>query len=122
MKVLDYSRSDKVRHQDLVSVLWGGSDTQQGLSVCYDYFKKNYQWYYENFKGIFLMSSIIGACTGGFMTLERADDVKAFFDTHPCEGGERKVQQSIEQIRIRAKWVERDGEKVKEWLAKEASK
>ena len=121
VKLLDYSRSDKVRNQDLVSVFWGGSDSQIGLSVCYDYFKANCQWYYENFKGIFLMSSIIGACTCGFMTMDKADDVRKFFAANPCEGADRKVLQSVEQIGIRAKWIERDGAKIKDWMIKESS-
>ena len=65
-----------------------------------------------------LMDAAIGGSIRGFTTTERYNEVKAFFDANPCPRNARKIEQSLENIAISAKY--RDmicaGGAVTEWL------
>lgn len=51
--------------------------------------------------GNFLWASILSSATCHFDSKEAADDITAFFLTHSAGSGERKVKQSLENIRNR---------------------
>lgn len=55
--------------------------------------------------------------TAGFVNEERAVEVEKFFTDNPWPMAARIVKQNCEAIRLNAKWLERDREAVKEWLA-----
>lgn len=42
--------------------------------------------------------------------------LQKFFETHPAPAAERKIQQSVENIRLNAKWMERESTSVLEFL------
>lgn len=52
----------------------------------------------------------------GFIGEEKAQDIEEFFKQNPVASAERTVKQSLEAIRMNTKWLERDGQAIKEWL------
>ena len=53
--------------------------------------------------------------TLNFNKSEMADEIKAFFEAN-FNPAERTVQQSIENILLNEKWLQRDGDKIKDFL------
>ena len=51
------------------------------------------------------------------MAEERAVEIEKFFSENPWPMAERVVKQNCEAIRLNARWLQRDREAVKEWLA-----
>ena len=51
------------------------------------------------------------------MSEEHACAVEKFFEENPWPVANRVVKQNCEAIRLNAKWLERDREAVREWLA-----
>ncbi|MBI3627245.1 MAG: M1 family metallopeptidase [Candidatus Sungbacteria bacterium] len=51
-----------------------------------------------------------------FHTKEKAAEVRAFFKTHKAPGGERTVQQVLEEIESNADWLMRDREELRNWF------
>ena len=49
--------------------------------------------------------------------MERHDEVERFFADHPTPSAARTIQQSLERIRLNAKWLEINREPIGEWLA-----
>ena len=45
--------------------------------------------------------------------------VQAFFESKDKKGYEKKLEQSLDGVRAKASWLERDGEDVRGWLEKE---
>ena len=52
-----------------------------------------------------------------FTTLERAQEVEKFFHDHPVPSAQRTVQQSLERIRLNARWLEVNRQGLAEWFA-----
>ena len=55
--------------------------------------------------------------TGGFVSEEHASDMEKFFAENPWAKADRVIKQNCEVIRRNAKWLEKNKEAVKEWLA-----
>ena len=51
------------------------------------------------------------------MSEERAGEVEKFFSENPWPLAARIVKQNCEAMRLNAKWLQRDRDIVKEWLA-----
>lgn len=49
-----------------------------------------------------LMAAMIVSSIGRFCTSARADEVEAFFKTHPLPSCERRISQSLENMRANA--------------------
>ena len=54
--------------------------------------------------------------TEDFTTLERANEVEAFFEANPVAGAQRTVQQSLESIRLNARWLDLNANQIVDWL------
>ncbi len=60
--------------------------------------------------------------TAGFVSEERAGEIEKFFSENPWPVAARIVKQNCEAIRLNAKWLQRDRDIVKEWLASQWSR
>ena len=67
-------------------------------------------------KGGFAVMRIVAIPTG-FASAEREEDVRAFFEAHPAPSAARSIQQTLESIRLNARWLEVNGAAACEWLA-----
>lgn len=68
-------------------------------------------------KETMVLFSSLQITTGGFATEEKAKEVETFFADNPWPMADRIVKQNCEAIRLNAKWLQRDKDAVKEWLA-----
>uniref|UniRef100_A0A8W8IJS7 Aminopeptidase n=1 Tax=Magallana gigas TaxID=29159 RepID=A0A8W8IJS7_MAGGI len=115
-KVLDFAMSDKVRSQDTVFVIGGVTGTVQGRELCWQFVQDKWTELHERYKGGFLLSRLVEVSTDNFVTEARAKEVEKFFETHSAPAAERKIQQSVENIRLNAKWMERESTSVLKFL------
>ncbi|XP_041374476.1 puromycin-sensitive aminopeptidase-like [Gigantopelta aegis] len=115
-KVLDFALSDKVRSQDTVFVLCSAGGSVKGRQLIWKFVQKNWTTFHDRYKSGFLLSRLVKSSTENFVTEELAKDVEKFFADHPAPAAERTIQQSCENIRLNARWMERDSAKVKEFL------
>jgi len=105
-KVLDFALSDKVRSQDSVFVIAGTTGSAVGRDLAWKFFRNNFDKLNERYCGGFLLSRLVQSTTEGFAALEKATAVEEFFKAHPVQAAERTVQQSIENIRLNARWLQ----------------
>ncbi|KAL8585740.1 hypothetical protein ACOMHN_056369 [Nucella lapillus] len=119
-RVLEFALSDKVRSQDSVFVIAGVTGSKLGREMAWDYVKKHWKMLHERYEGGFLLSRLVKTTTENFVTEEKAKEVKEFFKANPVEAAERTVEQSIENIRLNASWMERESAKVTEFLKNKA--
>ncbi|XP_071496767.1 puromycin-sensitive aminopeptidase-like [Diadema antillarum] len=115
-KVLEFSMGEHVRSQDTVFVISGVTGTKQGREQAWEFLQEKWSELHERYSGGFLLSRLVQSCTEGFATEARAVEVEEFFKNHPAPAAERTVQQSLENIRLKAKWLARDGESISQWL------
>ncbi|XP_050419267.1 puromycin-sensitive aminopeptidase [Patella vulgata] len=115
-KVLDFSLSDKVRSQDSVFVIAGVTGSVKGRQLAWKFVKDNWTKLYDRYRGGFLLARLIKATTEDFISEELAKEIEEFFKANPAPAAERAIKQSCENIRLNARWLDRDGDKLKEWL------
>jgi hypothetical protein len=52
----------------------------------------------------------------GFASEEKARDAEEFYQAHPAPEAKMEVARSLEAIRSKAKWLERDQKDIEAWL------
>lgn len=72
------------------------------------------------FSPSFLVQSVPALPLKGFSTEDKAADAEAFFQQHPVPEAAMELQRTLEAIRSRASWLQRDGEDIRAWLKSKA--
>ncbi|CAL1545832.1 unnamed protein product [Lymnaea stagnalis] len=114
--VLDFSLSSKVRSQDAVFVIAGTTGSVVGRELAWEFFKAQFKVLNDRYEGGFLLSRLVQSATESFVTEEKAKEIETFFKENPVPAAERTVQQSIENIRLNAKWLDRELTPVRDFL------
>ncbi len=116
-KTLELTLSPRVRSQDSVSLVIGVAMNRHGGDLAWEFVKDNWDEFNRRYgAGGFAIMHLV-SIIGRFTTLEHAADVEAFFADHPAPGAQRTIQQSLERIRINARWLEVRGAEAGEWLS-----
>lgn len=118
-KYLKFVLSSEVRPQDaplLLGVAWNNKVAKE---VVWDFIVQNWPFLLKNYgDGGHLLVRLIEPM-GNFTTEKQAKMVQKFFKQNSAPGGERTVQQAIEDIRIQALWQNRDKIAVYKFLNKQ---
>ena len=116
-KTLELTLSPRVRSQDTVSLVIGVAMNRQGGDLAWEFIKENWDEFNRRYgAGGFAIMHLV-SIVGRFTTLAHAADVEEFFAAHPAPGAQRTIQQSLERIRINARWLEVRGAEAGEWLS-----
>ena len=108
---------EDIRSQDTVTVIGAVAGNRIGRELAWDFIKENWAELDRRYgRGGFAIASLVGI-TGGFTSLDKAQEVEEFFATHPAPSAARTIQQSLERIRINAKWLERNSGSLAEWFS-----
>ncbi|KAJ2660451.1 hypothetical protein IWW48_002915 [Coemansia sp. RSA 1200] len=125
---LDYAMSDRVLPQDLNIVIGfmvspaaaaaaGDESTANTKLVLWNWFTANYQRIVARLgENSALLGHLVGAVVSGFATCEMADCVEAWFADKRTAAFDRMLPQSLEFVRVRAAWYDRDVSDVARWL------
>ncbi len=115
-RMLELTLSPRVRSQDTVSLVIGVAVNRHGGDLAWEFIKENWDEFNRRYgAGGFAIMHLV-SIIGRFTTLEHAADVESFFAEHPAPGAQRTIQQSLERIRINARWLEVRGAEAGEWL------
>lgn len=66
--------------------------------------------------GLTMLGTVVTICTSSFTSKKQIADVKEFFEKRNTKGFNQSLAQSLDSIKAKAQWIERDGEDVKGWL------
>nr|ADE77276.1 unknown [Picea sitchensis] len=102
-EALDFSLSSEVRNQDAVFVLRGIS--REARETAWLWLKEKWEFIWKKWGSGILTARSITAVASPFSSEKKADEIQEFFSTRLQPSIERTVNQSIEQIRIRAHCV-----------------
>jgi puromycin-sensitive aminopeptidase len=116
-ELLERSLTNEVRSQDTMIVVVQAAGSKDGRDITWQFVKDNWAEFDRRYgKGGFAIMRIVGL-TGGFTTMDRYDEVERFFEEHPTPSAARTIQQSLERIRLNARWLELNVDTVGAWLA-----
>jgi puromycin-sensitive aminopeptidase len=115
---LDLTLSSEVRVQDTVSIVVSIAANRKGLEPAWRFVKDNWAEFDRRYgAGGFALMRLV-SITGGFNTLDKADDVDSFFKAHPCAAAARTIKQSLERIKVNHAWLQKYGEEIGAWFSK----
>eukprot|EP00262_Sarcandra_glabra_P014364 TRINITY_DN419_c0_g1_i1.p1 TRINITY_DN419_c0_g1~~TRINITY_DN419_c0_g1_i1.p1 ORF type:complete len:866 (+),score=159.90 TRINITY_DN419_c0_g1_i1:322-2598(+) len=103
LEVLNFLLSSEVRSQDAVYGLAGIS--REGRETAWGWLKDNWDYISKTWGSGFLITRFISAIVSQFCSDEKADEVEEFFASRVKPSIARTLKQSIERVRINAKWV-----------------
>ncbi|XP_014206049.1 puromycin-sensitive aminopeptidase [Copidosoma floridanum] len=115
-RVLEFSISDEVKHQDMPMVIMSVSSSYEGRVIAWKFLKENYSLLTERYKSISLLAAIVKCTSEKFAEESYAQEIEQFFKANPTKGIERTVQQSIENIKLNVAWLKRDEKAIRDFL------
>ncbi|KAF1815182.1 hypothetical protein P152DRAFT_456232 [Eremomyces bilateralis CBS 781.70] len=108
-----------VKEQDIYLPLSGLRTHRAGVEAMWAWMQENWDELKKRLPpGLTMLSSVVTICTSGFTHSEHMDSLRAFFEARSTKGFDQSLAQSLDAIRAKQNWIERDSEDVKAWLTK----
>ncbi|MCJ1471818.1 Aminopeptidase 2 mitochondrial [Lambiella insularis] len=109
--------SGEVKSQDFWAPLVGMRSEAEEIELLWAWMKENFAAICEKCPpALSNLSSVVSICTASFTRKEHVADIEAFFKDKDRKGFGMKLQQSLDGVRAKSNWLERDGEDVRQWL------
>ncbi|KAM4110853.1 hypothetical protein ACJW30_05G023000 [Castanea mollissima] len=103
LEALNFMLSEEVRDQDILYVLAGLRS--EGREVAWRWLKENWDLIFSKY-GAILLHQFITYILTLFCSNEKAEEMEEFFVSRVHPSFTRNLKQSIEEIRLKARWVE----------------
>ncbi|KAL4947541.1 peptidase family M1-domain-containing protein [Aspergillus filifer] len=116
-RTLGLALGDEVKNQDIYMPLGGLRTHAGGIDARWNWVKENWDTLYQRLPpGLGMLGTVLQICTASFCTEAQLKDVEGFFANKDTKGYDRAVEQSLDAIRAKVKWVQRDHVDVGSWL------
>ncbi|KAJ6007744.1 hypothetical protein N7540_011720 [Penicillium herquei] len=116
-RTLGLAMGDEVKNQDIYMPLSGLRNSTVGIQTRWTWLQENWDLIYQRLPpSLGMLGTVVQLTTASFCTQAQLDEVKAFFDAKDTKGYDRAVEQSLDAIRAKVSWVERDNKDVESWL------
>ena len=102
------TNSGDVKLQDFFYALGSvGRSGKEGRQISWQYFQDNHPTFTTMLASASpsLMDAVIVMCSGGFCSVEMADEITSFFKANPFPKNERKISQMTENMRANGKFL-----------------
>ncbi len=108
-KVLDWALGE-IKLQDFFYPIGSVSGSSyDGLELAWEFFKTNFGQLKAKLAtaSSSLMDAVIAYSCGSFSSAAKADEIEAFFQENPLPSSQRRIAQTLERIRINARFLDR---------------
>lgn len=118
-RTLALALSDEVRSQDIYMPLGGLRTHRAGIEALWEWVTQHWDVLVKRLPpGLTMLGSVVQVCTSSFTHRDQAEMVSSFFAKRSTKGFDQGLAQSLDAIRAKTNWLERDGKDVVEWLEK----
>jgi aminopeptidase 2 len=109
--------SDEVKMQDIYMPISGIRSIPGGTELLWDWMCTKWPELEERLPaGLGMLGHVVRMCTLGFTSEQWVDKITQFFAERSTKGFEMALEQSLDGVRTKARWVQRDTEDVRAWL------
>jgi len=109
--------SGEVKDQDIYMPAAGLRSHSEGVEALFAWLEQNWEKLIEKIPPSFsMLGSLVSIFTSSFTTQAQLDKVEKFFASKSTTGFEMALAQSLDAIRSKISYLERDREDVKQWL------
>jgi len=89
----------------------------EGVEALFTYMTENWDWLYEKFPpALPMLGTLVSIFTSSFTKKEQLERVEKFFEGKNTNGFDQSLAQSLDAIRSKISWIERDREDVAAWV------
>lgn len=107
----------EVKDQDIYMPAAGLRSHPAGIEALFEYMTKNWDRLLQRFPpSLSMLGSLVTIFTSVFTTREQLARVEKFFEGKSTNGFDQSLAQSLDGIRSKISWVERDRADVAAWL------
>ncbi|CAL5869496.1 uncharacterized protein PFLUO_LOCUS3726 [Penicillium psychrofluorescens] len=118
-RTLDLAISTEVKSQDLTEPLSCLQKHPAGIEASWAWVKSNWDSLVKRLPpSLDKLGWLVQMITSRFCTEEQMKDVESFFSSVDTKDFDRSLEQSLDAIRVKIHWLQRDCEDVDTWLSK----
>jgi len=107
LKTLNFTLTPEVRSQNIRMPIIGVSANIHGRTILWPWLKSHWKKLVLKFGVGNPLANRIVASVGGVIDDKQEKDVRNFFKRNPLPGTERVIEQTLERVRIRSKFLRR---------------
>lgn len=109
--------SEEVKDQDIYMPASGLRTHPEGIEALFTWMTSNWDALYKKLPpALSMLGSMVNICTSGFTTKEQLERVEKFFADKNTNGFDKSLAQSLDAIRSKIAWVDRDRGDVAGWV------
>jgi len=116
-RLLKFATSDDVKNQDILFIFLGLQSNRRSRRSLWNFVRENWYTIHGKYsRSIVLFENIVRLSIELLSSEDDIKEIEAFFFSKNCKDFEIPLQQSIENVRANAAWVNRDAKDVEDWL------
>ncbi|KAF2725507.1 hypothetical protein K431DRAFT_280881 [Polychaeton citri CBS 116435] len=116
-RTLDYTLSKDVKSQDIYLPLAGLRAHADGVEALWAWLKAEWDTVTKRLPpSMTMLGSVVSMSTSSFTRPDQIADVEDFFGKKSTKGFDRDLAQSLDAMRAKRGWLDRDGKDVEAWL------
>ena len=116
-RTLDLLFSGEVKNQDIYIPAAGLRAHAGGINAMFDWMTRNWDELQKRHPpALSMLGTLVTIFTSSFTKPEQLEQVEAFFADKNTKGYNQSLAQSLDAIRAKIAWLERDGEDVASWV------
>jgi len=118
-RTLSYLMDDKgtILNQDIHIPMHGLRGDVNGISALWGWTQDNWEKLSTKLPpGLSMLGSIVSISTSGFTSFDKIEEIKQFYENKSTKGFDQGLAQSLDTIKAKAQWVERDRNVVLQYL------
>lgn len=107
----------EVKEQDIYMPISAMRTHAAGIETLFEWMTGNWDELARRLPaGLSMLGTMVQLCTASFTTEKDMKRVEAFFKERSTKGFDRGLAQSLDAIRAKSAWLDRDGEDVAKWV------
>lgn len=107
-----------VKPQDIYIPLQGLRSHKEGTLTLWKWLQDNWDTIVKRFPpSLNMLGNIVNLCVSGYRVPGAREEVTKFFEGKDLTGFDKNLEQALDIMESKYKWIKRDGEAVKQWLA-----
>lgn len=114
---MELLKDPEVKDQDIYMPASGLRGHPAGIEALFTWMTENWDELYKRLPpGLSMLGTMVSIMTSSFSRPEQIARVEAFFADKNTRGFDQSLAQSLEAIRSKIAWIERDSEDIAAWL------
>jgi aminopeptidase 2 len=116
-RTLELPLGKEVKEQDIYMPISNLRTHPAGIEALYGWLTENWDEIARKLPaGLSMLGSVVTICTSSFSSQKDIDRIQKFFSERSTKGFDQNLAQSLDAIRAKSAWLDRDQKDVADWV------